>query len=201
MLPGIFQETLFTRPSNRSEQSSLDTPVFVRPIHPKTEIRPLPEAMSKFLAAGWVAQLKIHGHRAQIHISSDPKVAITVFNRHGQVHKKELPDGMVSELRRIFSPNIGWNIIDAEWIKTEDRLFVFDFLKQDGKLLRRLSFLERWKLLPRSYLSPHIQTLGVFTSLEECVTALKKTPEYIEGLVFKSSSPGFEDSSIIRCRR
>lgn len=201
MLPGIFQETLFTRPPKKSEFSELRPSSFIRPIHPKTEIRPIPEAMSKFLAAGWVAQLKIHGHRAQIHIPAAPQERIAVYNRQGQPHKKELPALMESELRRVFGPKSGWNTIDAEWLKNENRLFVFDFLKKEDLVLRRMSFLERWKLLPRAYISPCMQTLTIFTTLEECSEALKRDPQYIEGLVFKSPSPGFEDSSIIRCRR
>ena len=197
-LPGIFQETIFTR--RPSEADTLPS-IFIDPIHPKTEIRPVPETITKVLSAGWVAQLKIHGHRAQIHISSEPNEEILVFNRHGELHKKELTPLMQSELRRLFTPNSGWNIIDAEWLKPEDKLYVFDFLKKDGQLLRKLNFLDRWSQIPRAYISPCIQTLGVITTLQECLEVLsKKGQNHVEGLVFKSPSPGFEDSSIIRCR-
>ena len=86
------QETLFTR------KVHLRPSLFMRPMHPKTEIRPTSEAIQKILAAGWVAQLKIHGHRAQIHIPSDSSEELIAYNRQGQVHKKALPPLMASEL-------------------------------------------------------------------------------------------------------
>ena len=197
-LPGIFQETIFTR---RPHDTEALPSLFIDPIHPKTEVRPNPETITKVLNSGWVAQLKIHGHRAQIHLSSNPEDAILVYNRHGELHKKELSLVMESELRRLFTPQTGWNVIDAEWLKPEDRLYVFDFLKKDGLLLRKLCFLDRWNQLPRAYISPCIQTLGVITHLQECLDVFsKKGQNLVEGLVFKSPSPGFEDSSIIRCR-
>jgi len=184
-----------------SRKVELRPSVFMRPMHPKTEIRPTPEAIERVLAAGWVGQLKIHGHRAQIHISSDSEDEILAYNRQGQLHKKALPEGMVSELRRLFTPSQGWNVIDAEWIKTDDRVYVFDFLKKEGKSQVRLNFQARWQLLPRAYLSPIFQTLPILTDLSQCLKALARPEAYIEGLVFKSPSPGFEDTSIIRCRR
>lgn len=172
-------------------------------MHPKTEIRSDPESMQKILNAGWVAQLKIHGHRAQIHISGRDADPIRVYNRQGQLHKMELSDLMQSELRRVFGPQVPgeFNVLDAEWLKPEGKIFVFDLLKQDGKLLRHLPFKERYKLLPRAYLSPVLQTLPLLQTLEECQAAMVRPEEWIEGLVFKSSAPGFEDTSIIRCRK
>ncbi len=175
--------------------------VFVRPMHPKAEILPNSDSVRKVLNAGWVGQLKIHGHRAQIHLSADPKEAILVYNRQGQLHKKSLTAPMQSELRRLFTPSTGWNVIDAEWIKEDGKLFVFDFIKREDESLHRMTFQERWKLLPRAYISPVVQTLGLFTTLEQCMDALGRDEDRIEGLVFKSSSPGFEDTSILRCRR
>jgi ATP-dependent DNA ligase len=195
MIPGIFQPTILSR------QSPLHSSLFIRPIHPKTEIRPTADAIRKILDAGWQGQLKIHGHRAQIHISADPEENILAYNRQGHLHKKEIPPLLAAELRRLFTPSQQWNVIDAEWIKTEDKIYVFDFLKLDGELLHRLNFASRWKLLPRAYISPAIQTLGILTYLDQCLEALQRPEAWIEGLVFKSPSPGFEDSSIIRCRR
>ena len=195
MIPGIHQETLFTR------QTNLKPSLFIRPIHPKTEIRPTAEAMSKILKAGWVAQLKIHGHRAQIHIPPNPNEDLLAYNRQGQLHKKSIPDLLASEIRRIFAGNQHWNVIDAEWTKSDDKLYVFDLLKQEGLLLSRLNFTQRWKMLPRAFISPSIQKLPILTTLGQCLEALKDPRDFIEGLVFKSPSPGFEDSSIIRCRR
>jgi ATP-dependent DNA ligase len=195
MLPGPFQNTIFNR------AKPLKSSLFIRPMHPKTEIRPTREAVEKILQAGWIGQLKIHGHRAQIHLSVDASDPILAYNRQGQLHSKEIPEKIVTELHRYFSPTTGWNVIDAEWLKDEDKVFVFDFIKKDGELLNRLTYSERWKLLPRAFISPHLQTLGIVTNLEQCLEVLQRREDRLEGLVFKSSSPGFEDSSIIRCRQ
>jgi hypothetical protein len=168
MLPGIFQKIIFSRACD------LAPSIFMRPIHPKTEIRPTADSIRKILEAGWVGQLKIHGHRAQIHLPSsevdsgaaDSEDDVLVYNRQGQLHKKVLPPRLLFELQRIYTPSAGWNVIDAEWIKSDDRIFVFDFLKREGQTLHRLNFQERWKRLPRAYVSPLIQTLPVLTDLD-----------------------------------
>jgi hypothetical protein len=195
MLPGIFEGTILTR------RVDLPPSLFLRPMHPKSEISPTAESIRKVLDAGWVGQLKIHGHRAQLHIAADPNEPILAYNRQGQPHQKALSPLMQSELRRLFTPSHGWNVIDAEWIKDDEKLFVFDFLKRNDESLHRLRFLERWEFLPRAYISPVVQTLGVFHTLDQCLEVLGRADEKLEGLVFKSSSPGFEDTSIVRCRR
>jgi hypothetical protein len=192
----IFSEPFFTR------RDPLAVSPFIRAMHPKTEIRPLPDSIQRTLALGWVAQLKIHGHRAQVHIPESLEKPILVYNRHGKLHRKALSPAIISELRRLFQPSEGWNVIDAEWIKPEDKLFVFDFLRKDGKVLRALTFPERWKKLPRLYLSPHLSTLPLIKDLAGCMKALQSKSESVEGLVFKSAtSPGFSDTSIVRCRK
>jgi len=197
-LPGIFEGSLFSRFKAMSRPAS----PFLRPMHPKTGIRPRPDTIQRVLQSGWVAQLKIHGHRAQIHVSSNPSEPVLVYNRQGRFHKKVMPTEMVTEVRRIFSPKKGWTVIDAEWLKGEDKLYVFDIMKKEGELLRKFTFPERWKLLPRLYLSPHVMTLPLIKGLEECLEALKGSEPHIEGLIFKSlTTPGFSDTSIIRCRR
>ncbi len=174
---------------------------FIRPMHPKTEISPDAATVARVLGLGWAGQIKIHGHRAQIHISADPNDAPLAYNRHGEIHKKLIPEAIVSELRRLFQPKKGWNVIDAEWLKPENKLFVFDFIKQEGELLTRLTYLERWKLLPRAYISPTLSTLPLLTTIEKCMEILDKPAPHVEGLVFKSQTTrGFEDSSIVRCR-
>lgn len=171
-------------------------------MHPKAEISPSRAAVEKILGLGWVGQAKIHGHRAQVHVSADEKESPIVYNRLAREHKKLLPAPIVDELRRIIPLSEGWTAIDAEWIKAEDRLFLFDILKLDGELLRRRSYAERYALLPRSYLSPHIRTLPILTTVEKCMEVLQSRDEAVEGLVFKApSSKGFGDSSIVRCRK
>jgi ATP-dependent DNA ligase len=154
------------------------------------------------LEAGWVGQVKIHGHRAQIHIPHDPSQTIVVFNRQGHEHRKALPPVLVTELFRVFRPKAGWNILDAEWMKATDELYIFDFLKRDGVLLDRLSYLERFEMLPRVYGSAKIVTLPPLKKLHECLAVLEDPRPHVEGLVFKSpTTRGFLDSAIVRCRR
>ncbi len=176
---------------------------YIKAMHPKTEISPTLSSVQKILKSGWVGQMKVHGHRAQIHLSADLDQEPVVYNRQGQPHKKLLPDEMLGELRRVFHLEKGWTVIDAEWIKPLDKLYLFDVLKSNDEILRRLSYGERWKFLPRSYLSPHLQTLPFLTTVEKCMEILEGPDEdHIEGLVFKSlTSSGFEDTSIIRCRK
>jgi ATP-dependent DNA ligase len=171
-------------------------------MHPKTEIRPTPDAVEKILRKGWVGQMKVHGHRAQIHISADAEVETIVYNRQGRKHAIELSEEIVRELSRILPLNEGWTVLDAEWLKPEKKIFLFDVLKLDGKSLRSLTYEERYKLLPRAFISPHVKTLPLLPTLGKCMEVLGSQEEYVEGLVFKApNSKGFEDTSIIRCRR
>jgi len=175
---------------------------FLRAMHPKSEIRADRTAIRKILALGWVGQLKIHGHRAQIHIPACTDVEPVAYNRKGQIHKKLLPPAIVAELRRLFGPAREWNVIDAEWIKGENKLFVFDFLKKDGAVLDDKAYPERYRLLPTDFLSPHVRRLPLIKSVEKCIEALGSVEDWIEGLVFKSTaSTGFADTSIVRCRK
>lgn len=197
-LPGIFEETLFS-----GKRRFVSRSVYIKAMHPKTEISPTRAAVEKILKAGWVGQTKIHGHRAQIHLphlgSNDEPV---VYTRQGKPHKMLLSKEIVSELQRIFKPESGWTIIDAEWIKPDSKLYIFDVLKLNNQNLRSLTYPERWKLLPKLFLSPHVQTLPLFSTVDDCMEILANPAEHIEGLVFKSTqSKGFEDTSIIRCRK
>ncbi|MDQ3233177.1 MAG: hypothetical protein M3Q07_15270, partial [Pseudobdellovibrionaceae bacterium] len=126
-------------------------PKHIRPIHPKSEISPTRDAISRILELGWWGQVKIHGHRAQIHIPSDDHDHVVIFNRQGQPHRKVLPPDALREVSRIFRPKSGWNVIDAEWLKADDRLFVFDFLKREDHILDAVTYGERYALLPRVY--------------------------------------------------
>jgi ATP-dependent DNA ligase len=171
-------------------------------MHPKTEIRPERGAIKRVLDMGWVGQLKIHGHRAQIHIPCDASESVLVYNRQGQVHKKALPAKLDAELRRIFGPKDGWTVLDAVWLKGPDKLYVFDMLRREGHSLESATYAERWALLPRVYASDCIETLPLLRSVEKCLEALAAPGEELEGLVFKAlNTPGFSDTSIVRCRK
>lgn len=196
-LPGIFEETIFS-----AKRSFVSSSTFIKAMHPKTEISPTRASVEKILKAGWVGQIKIHGHRAQIHLPSSPDKEAIAFNRQGRPHKKLLPDEIVQELRRVFPLEKGWTVLDAEWLKNENKLFLFDILKSNDKLMRGSTYSERWNLLPKLYISPYLQTLQIFTTVEKCMEVLARPEEYIEGLVFKSpDTKGFEDTSIVRCRK
>jgi hypothetical protein len=192
----VFTKSIFTRGVGMASSP------YIPAMHPKTEILPDPSAISKILAAGWVGQLKIHGHRVQIHISSDPKEPLVAYNRQGKPHAKELSAPMISELLRLFRPRKGWNVIDGEWLKPEEKIYIFDFLKREDEMLWLRSYPERWSLLSRAFLSPHLVVLPLLRDLPSCLRVLQGKDDGIEGLVFKSmTSTGFSDTSIVRCRR
>lgn len=194
ILPGIFEKTIFS-PWRQMARS-----VFIKAMHPKTELKATRPAVEKILKMGWIGQTKIHGHRAQIHLS--PKDEPIAYNRQGKVHKKLLPKEIVAELMRVIDPQDDWTVIDAEWLKPENKLYIFDILKKDGKSLARMTYGERFALLPRAYLSPYIQTLPILRTVEKCMEVFEKDDEHIEGLVFKSmTTKGFSDTGIVRCRK
>ncbi len=196
MLPGIFEATIL------SGRRVTKGPKHIRPIHPKTEIAPNRGAIEQILSLGWWGQTKIHGHRAQVHIPSDPQQELVFFNRMGQRHSKVLASDVSDELSRIFRPKSGWNVIDAEWLKSEDRFFVFDLLKREDKILDSLSYGERYALLPRVYVSPKIVTLPPLKTIDQCMAVLADPSAHIEGLIFRSvATTGFLDNGIVRCRK
>lgn len=176
---------------------------FIRAMHPKTEIRPQSDAIARVLKSGWVGQWKIHGHRAQVHLGTDPKRSLVVFNRQGREHRKPVPPDVAAQWHERFGPTRGWSAFDAEWLKKTDEFFVFDCLKHEGRILSHLTYLERLEYVPRDFIAPNIRVLPLLRSVESCLKALARTDlDYLEGLVFKSTtSPGFSDTSIVRCRR
>ena len=195
-VPGIFEPTIFSPPMTTQSAK------FIQPMHPKTEIKASREIFRKLLDSGWVGQHKIHGHRGQFHISADPDEPIVVFTRHGTLHKRDVSPGMARELRRLFQPDSGWNAIDAEWVKPTGKVFVFDLIKRNGDVLYSRNFKERYEMLPRVYQSEIVSTLPLFYTVEKCMEAYESSAEDIEGLVFKATqTPGFSDTSIIRCRK
>jgi ATP-dependent DNA ligase len=196
-LPGIFEDTIFS-----PKRGSMPKSVFIKAMHPQAEISPTYASVDKILRLGWVGQMKIHGHRAQIHISANPSEKTVAYNRQGRPHKKLLPKEIEKELRRILNLKSGWTVIDSEWLKPENKLYIFDILKQDDRILRSLTYSERYNLLPGSFISPYIKVLPILDNVEKCMKVLNSKEDYIEGLVFKSlSTKGFEDTAIVRCRK
>lgn len=169
-------------------------------MHPKSAIPPTRIAIKRVLDLGWWGQVKIHGHRAQIHLSADENALPIVYTRQGERHKKTLPQAIVLELKRLFAPVGGWTVIDAEWHKPSDKLYIFDILKHNGRLLDTYTFADRYELLPRVYTSPMVETLPLLKSVEQCLSVLESADERVEGLVFKSPlTEGFLDTGIVRC--
>ncbi len=194
MFPELFEPTIFSR------RKVLSASRFIRAMHPKTAISPTRVAVKKVLDAGWWGQVKMDGHRAQIHISADPNEKTIVYNRQGTPHKKVLPTSAIAELRRLFALKESWTVIDAEWDKPGEKLYIFDVLKLNGRMLDTYTYAERYELLPRVYSSPMIETLSVLRTVDQCMEVLERGDERIEGLVFKSpTTEGFSDTAIIRC--
>ena len=191
----INEPTVFTR------KKPLSPSRFIRPIHPKTAILPQYDAIDRVLKMDWVGQYKIHGHRTQIHIPpKGQELEPIAYNRHGQIHKKAIATEIKNELFRLFQGD-HWNVIDCEWIKGQSKLYVFDVLKWNGRILSGLNYQDRYALLPRVYRSEHCETLAIFTTASKCMEVMESAPEYVEGLVFRSMfTKGFQDTSIIRCR-
>jgi ATP-dependent DNA ligase len=195
-LPGVFESTIFSR------QVPVTSSPYIRAMHPKTEIRPEATAIKKALGAGWVGQTKIHGHRAQIHLPADVAAPVTVFNRQGRPHAKALPAALVAELRRLIPARDGFTVLDAEWTKDDDHLYLFDVLRWEGKSLAALTYPERYELLPRVYSSESVTTLPLFTTVEQCLKVLGDPDPKVEGLVFKARrAKGFGDANVVRCRK
>jgi ATP-dependent DNA ligase len=195
-LPGVFERTIFTRAIAVKDSAFIAAP------HPKTIVAPTRPAMQKVLDAGWWGQMKIHGHRAQIHIAADESLPPIAYTRQGRPHTVPLPKEFLSELRRLLAPKNGYSAVDAEWLKPAGKLYLFDYLKHNGQVLSAYTYAERYQLLPRVYRSSCIETLPILRSAEECLEVLARSEPWVEGLVFKSpTTVGFRDSAIVRCRK
>lgn len=192
----IFSDIIFTR------RAYLLPSVYIKSMHPKTEVRPDRAAIRRILDGGWVGQAKIHGHRAQIHVPSNPAEDTLVYNRQGQLHAKTLSKRIDAEVRRLFAPTEGWTVIDGEWLKPEDRLFVFDILKRQGRLLADYTYEQRYELLPRIFSSDCVEVLPLLRTADKCMEALASEDDLVEGIVLKAlTTPGFRDTSVVRCRK
>ena len=180
----------------------MKTSNFIKPIHPKSEILPTADAISTILDLGWVGQMKVHGHRAQIHMNADDSVPMICYTRQGRLHSRSIPLDAQKELRRIFAPQSGWTILDVEWLKSQDKFFVFDVLKWNDQSLSHESYHERYSRIPRNFLSPHIVLLPFLKDLDSCLKCLESSDLWVEGIVLKSlDSKGFLDSSVVKCRK
>lgn len=171
---------------------------FVRVYHPKKSIKPQRDAIARILTSGWCAQPKADGHQAQVHIDEEDVVAWT---RHGSKHTVPLPAEIKVELRRLFP--VG-TVVLGEWLKGEQRLCVFDLVAFAGEKLDREGFEARHErvrsIFTRFMGMQHVTFLDRTNDPETAWMWLQN--EAFEGIVLRScNTPGFADTSIVRCRR
>lgn len=165
--------------------------------HPKKTLKPESGAIEPYLDKGWVWQKKINGRRLQIVIL--PTGELEFWTRSGTPHTWKVPEEIVKAFQQLYMPTKGWNTIEGEWVK--GKVYLFDILVLEGKLLSNLCYTERHKILNKPFIFPFLSVLPYSTSLKEAIKTLKCTDPMIEGVVLKSPYPGLGDHNIVRCRR
>jgi ATP-dependent DNA ligase len=174
-------------------------PVFISLQHPKNNIPSDKESVAKMIAAGWWGQKKINGYRCQIHITNKGKM--TFYTRQGNEHTRPVSEEIKETLENLI-PAKGINVFDAEWQSQLNKMFMFDIYRQEGQLLKKLTFEERYQLLRAEFgfLSPRVEFLPVYKRVSDCMRVLGKDDDKTEGLVFRyPKTPGWQNASIMRC--
>jgi ATP-dependent DNA ligase len=171
---------------------------FIKCQHPNHAIAPERSAIERVLKMGWAGQLKMNGHRLQIHIS--PQREITCYTRHGRLHTQKLS----SELKFSFqdyADSDGYLCLEGEWLKAENQVYLFDILRYKSDTLSFQTYAERHSLLKEVFhISPHIKFLRTYKKVDDCLKILESSDAKIEGLVFKSlNTKGWPDTAIVRC--
>lgn len=168
--------------------------MFIKTYHPKKSMHPNLETIQKILKAGWIAQAKMDGYRSQIHIT---ETGIMNYTRQGQLHTRQIPIEIVDRLRELFS--CGMAVI-GEWVAYEKKLYLFDCIKKDNQVLDKLTYAERYALLPQGIEDGAVDTLPIIDHEKQAFEVLMDPQT--EGLVFKNPDrKGFDSNAIIRCRR
>lgn len=172
---------------------------FIRPQHPKATLRPTLDSIKRVFALGWVAQAKMNGRRAQIHIL--PGEACQAFTRQGRPHTLPLSDEVDALLHQWFCHG-SITVLDAEWFPFENKLFIFDAITLDGKRLGNLTFVERHALIFKDFIHPRIKVLPILKTAKEAWALMEGDDNKVEGIVLRSTqSKGWDDSAIVRCRK
>lgn len=175
---------------------------YIKGPHPKASIPPKSEIIKEFLSLGWIFQQKINGRRIQIHIPRCPIKEIICYTRQGSLHTIPLSSNIQDVIRAYYAPKQGeWNVLEGEFVPQLDKVFLFDVLVHEDKLLTHLNFKSRHSLLKRAFISPYLSILKTFTSIKDAVRILAGKEDWIEGIIFKSDSIGFDDRSVVRCRK
>jgi len=167
---------------------------YIPTYHPKHSVPPTPTCVAAALSRpGWIAQEKIDGWRAQVHVG---ETRINAFTRIG--NPLALPLRLQQELRAELAPG---QVVEGEWVSMLGRLYLFDMIAVGGEVLRRDTYLERYARLP-SFRGDLVVTLPILESIEQVMAVLSAEDDLIEGVVFKDSLyRGFSDTSVQRCRR
>lgn len=166
--------------------------MYIKIYHPKKSMQPTRETIQTVLGAGWVAQAKKNGYRCQIHRTDE---GLKNYTRQGSLHTRQLPLEIQEQLMAVLP--VGTAVV-GEWVHHEGRLYLFDLIKKDGKILDRDSYEERYKLLPD--VVGIVSVLPLLRDTDKAFSELQK--ESNEGLVFKTLFGKItDDNSIIRCRR
>ena len=170
---------------------------FLRPQHPKGMLAPRLDAVERMIAAGLYGQRKVHGHRAQIHIEPDGNVV--AFTRQGHLHTSALPEKVVAFLATC--ADSAPIVLDGEWQKHEGRIYLFDVLATQGRVLDREGHADRFARIA-VFESPWTPALPCLRTAADCWAILTDSDPMTEGLVFRNpATPGFADTAIVRCRK
>lgn len=183
-------------------QRSIMPSAFVRGPHPTASLPPEAALIKKFLTRGWIAQKKMNGARIQIHVPANPALPLVYYTRQGTVHTKAMNLDMEALLRTLLAPAENWNIVEGEWIRATGRIFLFDTLMDSGRVLSREPYIDRYRRLPRDFISPTLKVLSIIRTTAEALKVLLGDDVLVEGLVLKAEkSPSLDDDTIVRCRK
>jgi ATP-dependent DNA ligase len=180
-------------------RQKMNSTSFIQPQHPKSNLIFDKSVIKDLLEKSWIGQTKINGHRIQLHIS---KNEIVCYTRQGTIHTKKLDKKMIEAIDsyRPAKKNV-WTVLDGEWLKSQDKIFLFDILKHENETLQFSTYKDRYKLLKSIYVfCPEITLLRNLKTVDACMKVMKDDKEEHEGLVFKSTTTkGWPDTAIVRC--
>jgi ATP-dependent DNA ligase len=174
---------------------------FIKTQHPIGTVQPTNQNIVKWMTEkNWLAQAKINGRKAQIHLY---KGDVTFYTRHGTLHTANVSKELIAAIKQWFTTQER-TVIEAEFIPQEQKIYVFDLIMLNGIYLRDKTYPERHTLLATGLpnIMAHIQILPMLTSVTTAQKLMASDDKNIEGLVFKSKvGVGFSDNFIIRCRK
>jgi ATP-dependent DNA ligase len=178
---------------------------FIKNHHPCANLKPTLANFINYLSKDWIAQAKINGRRLQVHINADENVDLIFYTRHGTLHTTKIDNDIIEFFKKHYKPTKGWNVIEGELILKPQMVYLFDFIMHEDITLNNMFYLERYKLLNEFRHADNfclkVGTLEIITDANFCWSVMNNGNKYVEGLVFKSPSAGFADTTIIRCKK